>query len=89
MVLADESEHTLEVVTAADGKEALERFRAIDPDLMLLDLMLPSIDGLEVCRRIKADAATRASAVVMVTGTITKARTINTLSKLRNMSFLS
>jgi len=42
------------VETAADGPEALRRFAAARPDLVLLDLMLPGIDGLEVCRRIRA-----------------------------------
>ena len=47
----------LEVVTAADGKEALERFRAVDPDLMLLDLMLPQISGIEVCRIVRRESS--------------------------------
>jgi two-component system, OmpR family, response regulator ResD len=38
---------------AADGRSALERFDAARPDLVLLDLMLPEVDGLEVCRRIR------------------------------------
>jgi len=42
------------VDTAADGPEALRRFAVARPDLVLLDLMLPGIDGLEVCRRIRA-----------------------------------
>jgi len=41
------------VETAADGNEALDRFTAARPDLVLLDLKLPGIDGLEVCRRIR------------------------------------
>jgi two-component system response regulator MtrA len=46
----------LEVVTAADGVEALERWRAAAPDLVLLDVMLPRLDGLEVCRAIRREA---------------------------------
>ncbi|MDE1548489.1 response regulator YycF [Jeotgalibaca caeni] len=42
-----------EVVTAFDGEEALARFEETNPDLMLLDLMLPKVDGLEVCRQIR------------------------------------
>jgi DNA-binding response OmpR family regulator len=42
------------VETAADGKEALTLFSSARPDLVLLDLMLPGVDGLEVCRRIRA-----------------------------------
>jgi two-component system response regulator MprA len=43
-----------EVVVAADGAAALERARERPPDLVLLDLMLPAIDGMEVCRRLRA-----------------------------------
>lgn len=42
-----------EVITAYDGEEALEKFNDESPDLVLLDLMLPKIDGLEVCREIR------------------------------------
>ena len=44
------------VQTAADGAEALRRFAAARPDLVLLDLMLPGVDGLEVCRRIRTQS---------------------------------
>jgi two-component system response regulator MtrA len=47
-----------EVITAATGSEALERFREAAPAAVVLDLMLPGIDGLEVCRRIRAGSAT-------------------------------
>jgi DNA-binding response OmpR family regulator len=43
------------VVQAADGRAALERFRAEQPDLVLLDLMLPELSGLEVTRHIRAE----------------------------------
>lgn len=42
-----------EVITAYDGEEALEKVNEIEPDLVLLDLMLPKMDGLEVCREIR------------------------------------
>jgi DNA-binding response OmpR family regulator len=45
------------VVEAADGRAALERFRAEGPDLVLLDLMLPELSGIEVCRIIRAESA--------------------------------
>ena len=45
------------VVSAADGREALSRFRADHPDLVLLDLMLPELSGIEVCRIIRAESA--------------------------------
>jgi DNA-binding response OmpR family regulator len=44
------------VVAAADGREALTRFRAERPDLVLLDLMLPELSGIEVCRIIRAES---------------------------------
>jgi DNA-binding response OmpR family regulator len=44
------------VVSAADGREALTRFRADRPDLILLDLMLPELSGIEVCRIIRAES---------------------------------
>ncbi|HJR96308.1 MAG TPA: response regulator transcription factor [Actinomycetota bacterium] len=54
-VLARYLEHDgYEVVTAGDGEQALERFDEHRPDLVLLDLMLPRIDGLEVFRRLRA-----------------------------------
>jgi two-component system, OmpR family, response regulator ResD len=43
------------VVSATDGEEALEAFRESEPDLVVLDLMLPKISGLAVCRRMRAD----------------------------------
>src|SRR5437868_14704578 len=41
------------VVTAADGRQALDRFRQSQPDLVVLDLMLPELSGIEVCREIR------------------------------------
>jgi DNA-binding response OmpR family regulator len=45
------------VVSAADGREALTRFRAERPDLVLLDVMLPELSGVEVCRIIRAESS--------------------------------
>jgi two-component system phosphate regulon response regulator PhoB len=53
--------------TAATGAEALREVRASLPDLVLLDVMLPEVDGLEVCRRLRADARTAAVPVIMLT----------------------
>ena len=47
----------LTVITAADGKEALERFRADQPDLVLLDLMLPQVSGIDVCRILRRESS--------------------------------
>lgn len=56
-----------EVLTATDGQQGLQRAQACLPDLILLDLMLPVIEGLEVCRRLRADATTRQIPVLMLT----------------------
>ena len=56
-----------EVVTAATGEDALLRVLKDRPDLVLLDIMLPGIDGYEVCRRLRADPKTSFLPVVMVT----------------------
>ncbi len=52
---------------ATSGDEALRKARADTPDLVVLDLMLPSVDGLEVCRRLKRDETTAGIAVLMLT----------------------
>ena len=57
-----------DVATATSGREALEYIRAQTPDLVLLDLMLPDLDGLEVCRQMKWDPSTAHIPVLMVTG---------------------
>ncbi len=56
-----------EVETAADGEETLRKVRSWQPDLILLDVMMPKISGFEVCKRLRADPATRDIAVLMVT----------------------
>ncbi len=56
-----------DVRTAADGEEALAMLREWRPRMILLDLQLPGIDGLEVARRIKADRATRSIVILAVT----------------------
>jgi two-component system cell cycle response regulator DivK len=56
-----------EVVEATDGIEALAQARAAQPDLILMDLALPNLDGWEATRRLKSDPATRAIPVVALT----------------------
>lgn len=55
------------VLTAADGEQALQKVASDRPDLVLLDIMMPRMTGFEVCRRMKADPATRTIPVIMVT----------------------
>jgi len=54
------------VRTCANGEEGLEQARTTAPDIVLLDLMLPGLDGIEVCRRLKQDPLTRGIPVIMV-----------------------
>jgi two-component system sensor histidine kinase/response regulator len=55
------------IVPATSGSQALERVAAETPDLILLDLMMPEMDGLEVCRRLKADMLTQGIPVIFLT----------------------
>ncbi len=55
------------IVTASDGVEALEKVKEHHPDLILLDIMMPRMSGFQVCRQIKSDPATRDIQVLMVT----------------------
>ncbi len=61
------SVHGYEILTAADGEAALARAREAQPDLILLDVMMPKMDGLEVCRRLKGDASLPFIPVILVT----------------------
>jgi twitching motility two-component system response regulator PilG len=56
------------VVAEPDGESALERLTQVVPDVMLLDIAMPNIDGYEVCRRLKADPQTAHVPVVMLSG---------------------
>ncbi|MFT6072260.1 MAG: two-component system cell cycle response regulator [Alphaproteobacteria bacterium] len=56
-----------EVATATSGFEALSKVKEVAPDIILLDIMMPGMDGYEVCRRLKADPDTAHIPVVMVT----------------------
>jgi len=56
----------LEVEEASDGAEALEKLRAFAPDLIVLDLMLPGMPGLEICRRLRSRADTARLPIMVV-----------------------
>jgi two-component system alkaline phosphatase synthesis response regulator PhoP len=66
-----------EVVTAENGVEALEKVESEDPDLILLDVMMPELDGFAACDKLKSSPASRGIPVVLLTGVakqITKTR---------------
>jgi len=79
ILIVDDEEDVLELVrynldknsycveTATTGEEALTKARAKLPDLVILDLMLPGIDGLEVCKKLKSDTKTQHIPVIMLT----------------------
>ena len=56
-----------EVSVAADGQDGIRKARSFEPDVILLDLMLPVIDGLEVCRQLRADVKTQRIRILMLT----------------------
>jgi DNA-binding response OmpR family regulator len=56
-----------EVLVATDGQDGLLQAQIKSPDIVILDLMLPVIDGLDVCRRLRADASTKELLIVMLT----------------------
>lgn len=55
------------VTTAPNGVEGLERARSLMPDLILLDIIMPGMDGFEVCRRLKEDTRLSQTPVMMIT----------------------
>jgi DNA-binding response OmpR family regulator len=56
-----------EVIEAADGEQALEAVRAEQPDLLVLDKIMPKLDGFDVVRELRADPDTRSMPIVMLT----------------------
>jgi len=79
ILIVDDEEDVIELVrynldrngyrveTATTGEQALTKARAKLPDLMILDLMLPGIDGLEVCRKLKSETRTQNIPIIMLT----------------------
>lgn len=70
----------LEVLAAHNGLEALEQVKAHKPDLILLDLMMPDMDGMEVCQRLQASSETRSIPIIFVTARNTKESKLEGLS---------
>src|SRR5438270_13244874 len=59
--------HGYELAQAADGEQALAAAKSLLPDLILLDVMMPKLDGIEVCRRLKSDPAMPFTPIILVT----------------------
>lgn len=66
LLMALLSSSGFKVATAIDGQTALESLKKVNPDLVLLDIMLPDMDGYEVCRRLKADPETAEIPVIFI-----------------------
>jgi CheY-like chemotaxis protein len=60
------------VATSYSGREALDLVKADRPDLILLDVMMPEMDGIEVCQRLQADPGTKAIPVIFITARTSK-----------------
>ena len=60
--------HGYEVVTAASGAEALEKVKTDHPDLVLLDIIMPGMNGYEVCQKLKASPITQNIQIVAISG---------------------
>jgi DNA-binding response OmpR family regulator len=58
---------TYQIIEACEGRQALELAREHHPDLVLLDVMLPDLSGIEICRELKADPRMSSTSVVMLT----------------------
>lgn len=69
-VLVGTLKHDYHVKAAINGERALKIVQATPPDIILLDIMMPGIDGYEVCRRLKADYTTRHIPVIFITAKI-------------------
>lgn len=68
------------VITARDGVEALEQARAVQPDLMLLDLMLPRLSGERVCQELRGDPRIRSIPVVVVSARVGEGERLRALA---------
>ena len=61
-------ENGIAVISAADGQDGLDTVRDTLPDLVLCDVVMPRVDGFEVCRQLRADPETRLTPLVLITG---------------------
>ena len=66
--------------TATNGREAIEKVKTYRPDLILLDVMMPEMDGLEVCKKLKDDPSTHQIPIIVMTGSIDRELRVKGLS---------
>jgi len=59
-----------EVITAQDGQEGLEKAKSLSPDLIVLDVLMPKMDGYEVCRMLKFDEKYKSIPIIMLTAKV-------------------
>lgn len=65
--LEDLEDEGVELMTASNGEEALTLIQSENPDLVFLDVMMPKLNGFEVCQAVKEDANTQGSYIIMLT----------------------
>ena len=70
---------SMEVSIAFNGRECLEKIASVNPDIILLDIMMPEMDGIETCRLIKEDPKTKAIPIIFITADVTKNQKIKGL----------
>jgi phosphate regulon transcriptional regulator PhoB len=70
MIRYNVSREGYEVAVVKNGADAIERARELRPDVVLLDIMIPQLNGWEVCRRLKQEPRTRPIPIIMVTGRV-------------------
>ncbi|MGR9073376.1 MAG: response regulator transcription factor [Gammaproteobacteria bacterium] len=65
--LEELEDYDVEIFTASNGKEGLESIQAENPDLVFLDVMMPEMNGYEVCQRVKSDESLKDTYIIMLT----------------------
>lgn len=68
MIIKELFEDSHEVILAESGEEAMEQLSRSTPDIMLLDVMMPGIDGFEVCKQVRANPEMNGVKIIMVSG---------------------
>jgi two-component system, OmpR family, alkaline phosphatase synthesis response regulator PhoP len=62
-----EDDYEVEIFSASDGQEGLEQIRAVLPRLVFLDIMMPKMNGYEVCRQVKSDPSFAGTSIILLT----------------------